>query len=221
MLDVLYKDRDVIAVLKPAGMPTQPDKSGDTDVMTLLSEQLSSQGEPSALYLVHRLDRVVGGILVFARNKKSAAALCAMAASDGMKKEYIAVTDAYLEGGVLVDMLKKDSRISKAVVTDSRDRDAKRAELELTPLATVGGKSLVKVKLITGRYHQIRAQLSSRGAPICADGKYGSRDRGARFPALFAFGLSFSLGEKRLMLKKMPDTDEYPWSVFKEIIKNI
>ena len=71
MLDVLYKDRDVIAVLKPAGMPTQPDKSGDTDVMTLLSEQLSSQGEPSALYLVHRLDRVVGGILVFARNKKA------------------------------------------------------------------------------------------------------------------------------------------------------
>ncbi|MBQ8322245.1 MAG: RNA pseudouridine synthase [Clostridia bacterium] len=222
MLDVIYKDRDAVAVLKPAGMPSQPDKSADTDVMSALSAQLSEEGDNSTLYLIHRLDRVVGGILVFARNKNSAARLSAEAAGEGMDKEYLAVIDGYLEPGTLVDMLYKDARVGKAFVVKDARKDAKRAELTLDVIDRADTKTLVKIKLKTGRFHQIRAQLSSRGTPICADGKYGSRDRGAALPALFAYSLAFDSRDGRVSVKRLPDTDEYPWCIFdKECWKDI
>ena len=222
MLDILYKDRDVIAVLKPAGMPAQPDKTTDTDVISALSAQLSAEGDDSTLYLIHRLDRVVGGILVFARNKKAAAALSEQAAGDGMVKEYLAVIDGYLEPGILTDMLYKDARVGKAFVANVGHKDAKHAELAFDIVDKTDSKTLVKIKLKTGRFHQIRAQFSSRGTPICADGKYGSRDSGARFPALFAYSLSFSLKRGSVSVKKLPDTERYPWCIFdKECWSNL
>lgn len=223
MLDIIYKDGAVVAVVKPPNVPTQSDPGGDKDVMTMLSEQLSASAEQSALWLVHRLDRVVGGVVVFARNKKAAALLSDEISNNRMVKEYFAVVEGVCEGGVMEDYLYKDARLNKAFVVKGERRGVKWASLECTPLATVsterGERTLVRVRLNTGRFHQIRAQLSSRATPICGDGKYGSRDNGVRFPALFAAHLSFKLEGREYSFDRIPDTDAYPWSLFKEVIK--
>ena len=99
MIDILHKTKDFIVVLKPAGMPTQSDTSGDDDAMLLASLALSDMGESSDLWLIHRLDRVVGGLLVFARNKNSAAKLSELVKGRGIAKEYLAVVDGAFEGG--------------------------------------------------------------------------------------------------------------------------
>ena len=218
-MEILYKDKNMIAVYKPAGIPSQPDPSQDADAMTLSSELLMKSGEKNTeLYLVHRLDRVVGGVMVFARNKEYAARLSMLVAERGAQKEYLAVVDGEAEGGILTDYLYKDARIGKSFVVDRKRAGVKEASLEYVPIAVYesekGKKTLVKVKLHTGRYHQIRAQLSSRKLPIVGDGKYGSRDNGAKLPALFAFRLAFEINGKKYEFEKMPDTENYPWSLF-------
>lgn len=217
-MEILYKNRDAIIVYKPPMMPSQPDPTSDPDAMTLTSKDLKESGEPDALWLVHRLDRVVGGLMVFARNKKSAAALSELVSGDGIGKEYIAVCDGNSPEGELVDLLLKDSAKGKSFVVDRVRGGVKEARSFVTPISSIlrdeKPKSLVKVKLVTGRFHQIRAQLSSRKAPITGDGKYGSHDNKARVPALFAYRLSFTLFGKRIEAKKLPDFTEYPWSLF-------
>lgn len=214
MLKIVEKQKDFIIVYKPPGIPSQPDPTGDTDAMTLAGELLRESGESGDLWLVHRLDRVVGGLLVFARNKRTAGTLGTAAAGDGMRKEYFAVTESRPEGGVYTDFIYKDARVAKSFIVDSERRGVKRAELECTPLRTVEGRTLNRIKLNTGRYHQIRAQLSYRGYPIVGDGKYGSRDKGAHTPALFAFSIEFTHAGKRVRVEYMPDTAQYPWSLF-------
>ena len=218
MLEIIYSDCHILAVKKPVGIPSQPDPTGDVDAMTLARERLSELGEPSDLWLVHRLDRVVGGVLVFARNKKSAAALSSLFSAHDMEKCYIAVTEGNAPSGELCDLLYKDAAKGKSFVVDRMRAGVKEARLTATPLATAetdGGRlSLVAVTLHTGRFHQIRAQLSSRRAPIVGDGKYGSRDKGARTPALYAYRLAFSLFGREYELRTLPDTDAYPWSLF-------
>ena len=217
-MNILFKNKNCIIVEKMAGIPSQPDPSGDKDAMTLTSEELISAEESGELYLVHRLDRVVGGLLVFARNKKSAAELSRLVSGDGIGKEYLAVIDGYLEGGTLIDYLYKDARASKSFVVDKKRAGVKEAELDFEPISTVetpkGIKTLVRIKLKTGRFHQIRAQFSSRKAPICGDGKYGSKDNAARFPALFSYKLEFELLGETVDVKSLPDTDSYPWCLF-------
>ena len=219
-MEILLQNRDVVIIKKQAGIPSQSDPSGDKDAMSLTSEMLLDKGEHGELYLIHRLDRVVGGLMVFARNKKSAAELSALVSGDGIGKEYLAVIDGHLDDGVLRDYLYKDSRASKAFVVDKKRVGVKDAELSFVTLATVntekGIKSLVKIRLKTGRFHQIRAQFSSRKAPICGDGKYGSKDNRAHFPALFAYKLSFDLFGKNVETKTIPDLEEYPWSLFEK-----
>ncbi len=214
MIKIIKKAREYLVIYKPAGIPTQKDPTGDADAMTLAAEALRELGESDKLWLVHRLDRVVGGILVLARTKEAAAELSAEAADGRMTKEYFALTEGTPEGGTYVDFLYKDARVSKAFIVDKERRGVKRAELECTPLKTVAGVSLNRIKLNTGRYHQIRAQLSHRGTPLVGDGKYGSRDKGARMPALMAYRLAFTLGKVQISAEYMPDTKEYPWSLF-------
>ncbi len=217
-MDIVYKNKNVVIAYKKAGIPSQGDPSGDADAMTLVSGKLSSFGEASELYLVHRLDRVVGGLMAFARNKPAAAKLSALVSGDGIGKEYLAVIDGTLDGGVLTDYLYKDARAGKSFVVDRARAGVKEAILYFSPLATVktekGDKTLVKVRLQTGRFHQIRAQFASRNVPLTGDGKYGSRDNKARTPALFAYRLSFSLFGDNIDESRLPDTEEYPWSLF-------
>ena len=219
-MEILYKDKNLIAINKPAGIPVQPDPTSDKDAMSLCTEILSSQGESGALWLVHRLDRVVGGTVVFARNKRTAAALSELFSAQSTEKEYLAIVEGRAEGGVLEDFLYKDAAKGKAFVVDRKRAGVKEAKLEYTPIATAdterGVYTLVRVRLHTGRFHQIRAQLSSRGMPIVGDGKYGSHDNRAKMPALFSRRLSFTLGGKSYDIKKSPDIESYPWSLFDE-----
>ena len=220
MIEIVSKTKDYIIIFKPCGMPSQSDPTGDVDAMTALKQILKDGGEREELYLIHRLDRVVGGLLVFARNKQSAALLSSLVADRLLDKEYYAVVEGTLEGGVMTDYIYKDSSLGKAFVTDRKRLGVKDAELEYSTLATVKVEerslSLVKVKLKTGRFHQIRVQFASRKMPLIGDKKYGSRDFKAKTPSLFATSLSFGFKGKRISESRLPDLESYPWSLFEK-----
>lgn len=215
---ILFKDKNIAVVYKPAGIPSQSDLSGDDDMMKITSRELCELCENENLWLVHRLDRTVGGLMVFARNKNAAASLSATVGSKDFEKEYLAVLDGKAEGGILTDYIYKDSKKGKAFVAKSERVGVKLAKLEYSVIDSIdtphGTKTLVRIKLHTGRFHQIRVQFASRGTPLSGDGKYGSRDNKAKMPALFAFRLSFDINGKRIETKKLPDGNEYPWSLF-------
>ena len=213
---IIYKNKNIVIINKPAGMPSQSDPSGDVDAMSATAEQLASIGESPSLWLVHRLDRTVGGLICFARNKKSAALLSEMAASGAMKKKYLAVCHGSAVGGEYVDLLFKDSATSKAYVVRTARKGAKEARLICEPITEREGMTLVSVELLTGRFHQIRAQFSSRGNSLVGDKKYGSRDLTAKYPSLFACELSFELLGKSIRAESRPDESAYPWNVFYE-----
>ena len=218
-MQILYKDKSVVAVNKAIAEPIQSDLTGDLDTMSRLSSHLAGTGEGKDLWLVHRLDRVVGGVAVFARSKKSAAALSEAFSSHTVKKEYFAVVEGVCEsGGVMCDLLFKDSAKGKTFIVDRKRAGVKEASLEFFPIATAecekGARTLVRVHLHTGRFHQIRAQFSHRKMPLVGDGKYGSHDNGANSPALFSASLEFNLFGRGYKITAMPDTEAYPWSLF-------
>lgn len=218
MSNIVFKSKNAVVINKPAGIPSQKDTSGDKDALTLLSEELRRDSDRDELYLVHRLDRVVGGLMVFARSRSSAAELSKAAADGELGKEYFAIAKGKVEGGVFVDYLCKNSTLGKSLVTDKNKIGAKRAELECLVLDTVstdkGAISLLRITLKTGRFHQIRAQLSSRGHALVGDTKYGGADSVARAPALFSCKLDFSVSGEKTSVTAAPNVNEYPWSLF-------
>ena len=220
MIKIVYINSDFVVVLKPCGIPSQPDPSGDADAMTLTSNALREMAESDTLFLIHRLDRVVGGLMIFARNKKSAAELSAIVAEHRLVKEYFAVVPGIAPGGEMKDYIYKDNTLGKAFVTNRPRSGVKSAELEYTSVDSVdmgsSTLSLVRVKLKTGRFHQIRAQFASRKMPLIGDKKYGSRDFKRNTPSLFATRLAFEFGGKTIDVSVIPDTAEYPWSLFSE-----
>ncbi|MBO7304945.1 MAG: RluA family pseudouridine synthase [Clostridia bacterium] len=215
MIDVIYENENCIVINKPVGTPSLSDPSGDADALTLTAAQLGSE-----LWPVHRLDRTVGGLMVLAKNKKAAATLSAEVGGHGMVKEYFAVVEGIAEGGTYEDYIYRDARISKAFIVKGERRGAKHASLDCTPIRTVsterGERTLLRILLHTGRYHQIRVQLASRGNSIVGDGKYGSRDNGAKHPALFSAHLTFTVSGEKITAKSKPDLKIYPWSLFSE-----
>lgn len=215
-MEILYKTKRVVVVYKPPGVPSQKDPSGDADAMTLTEAKLRELGESSALWLVHRLDRVVGGLLIFARDKVAAAELSKLVQNEGIIKKYLLVAGADVQSGIMEDYIFKDKMTSKAYITDRIRAGVKKCKLECNVLARESsqGYNLASVRLYTGRYHQIRAQLSSRGASIVGDKKYGSRDAHTNMPALFAYELSFVLFGEKINVKRYPDFSVYPWNLF-------
>ena len=218
MISIVYKTADFVIINKPAGIPSQADRSGDDDAIKQCAAKLSSLGERGELYLINRLDRVVGGLMLLARNKSAAADLSELL-SNGIIKEYRAVVEGNAGEGVMKDYLYKDSILGKAfVVKDSRS-GAKEAELEFSTIDTAesGARqlSLVRVLLKTGRYHQIRAQFSSRKMPLVGDKKYGSRDYGTNLPSLYATRLAFRYKNIDVDVTASPDSGAYPWTLFK------
>ena len=215
---IVLENKHFVVINKPCGMPSQSDPSGDKDAMTLTSELLRSEGSNPSLFLIHRLDRVVGGLMVFARTKEAAALLSSAVAERDMTKEYFAVVPGVPEGGVMEDYLYKDANLGKAFVTDRKRNGVKEARLEYSVCKTVttdkGDISLVRVKLGTGRFHQIRCQFASRRMPLVGDKKYGSRDTMAKMPSLFASHLSFEYKGEKFDAFALPDLTKYPWSMF-------
>ncbi len=201
---------DVVFALKPAGFLSE-EKTGEENMISYLSRELSC-----GIYIVHRLDRPVGGVMVIAKNKKSAAAF---SSPDIMKKEYLAVVHGDTEdGGEMIDLLFKDSRANKSYVVKRMRRGVREAALSYETVARRGGLSLVSVKLVTGRSHQIRVQFSSRRHPIVGDGKYGASD-GCPV-ALFSKRIAIDdLFGKSYETEALPDTSEYPWSLFEAELK--
>ena len=168
---VLYNDRQVIACCKPAGMPTQEDKSGDASLHRLAQAYCKHD-----LHVVHRLDRPCSGLVVFAKNPKAASAISEQFASKRAIKEYLAVVPK----GIPTEGTLKDKLLKKGNKTYvSEDTMAKDAELSYKIDGEIDNYLLLKVRPLTGRMHQIRAQLANAGFPIKGDVKYGAR-RGNR-----------------------------------------
>ncbi len=215
--EILFKSKNAIVIYKPPVMPSQSDISGASDALSLTQNILRSQGEREELYLINRLDRVVGGLMVFARNKAYAKKMSDALSADSFSKKYFAVADGVLAGGEMVDWIDKDSVTNMAVIKDSPE-GSKLAMLTYECMETVSvkgkEKSLFEITLKTGRFHQIRAQFSHRGAPLTGDKKYGSRDFLTRQPALFAYSVFIDVEDEKIKVSKLPDIQKYPWNLF-------
>ena len=178
-MDILYSDRDLAVCVKPVGLDSEQ------EVPAALKEQLGGE-----IFPIHRLDKNVGGVMVYARTKQAAAALSKAVQEGSMVKEYVAMVHGTPpEEGDWTDLLWKDSRKNKVFVVKRERGGVKKARLEFHRL-TAGEESLVRIRLHTGRSHQIRVQFSSRGFPLVGDHKYGSRDEKTA-PMLFSCCITF------------------------------
>ena len=178
-MEILYSDKHLVVCVKPVGLDSE------MEVPAALREALGGE-----IFPIHRLDKNVGGVMVYARTKFAAAALSKAVQEGTMVKEYVAMVHGCPpESGDWTDLLFKDSSKNKVFVVKKERRGVKKARLEFTRL-TAGEDSLVRIRLHTGRSHQIRVQFSSRGFPLVGDHKYGSRDEKTA-PMLFSCCLTF------------------------------
>ena len=215
MLHILSEDREIVVCEKPAGVSAQR-ADDETDLPALLRRQTGAD----EIFPVHRLDTATGGVMVFAKTRAAAAALSRQIGTGGFKKEYLCVTHGAPEApaGELEDLLFHDRRKNKTYVVKRERKGVKPARLAYTLLATakIGGEpcAMLRVRLFTGRTHQIRVQFASRGLPLLGDGKYGARDAFSA-PALFCVSLSFSHPATGAPLSfTLPQPDAPPWDVF-------
>ena len=192
-MNIIYSDREIAVIIKPVGVDSEH------QVPALISEKLGGEVFP-----IHRLDRNVGGVMVYARTKQAAAALSKLVQEGLLVKEYrCLVHGTPPEQGVLEDFLFKDSRKNKVFVVKKERKGVKRASLEYTRL-TDAAPSLLHIRLHTGRSHQIRVQFASRGFPLVGDHKYGSRDE-AKEPALFSCRISFPWKGETKVFEAFPE----------------
>lgn len=202
-IKILYEDNHLLVVIKPAGIPSQADKTGDSDMLTLLKAYIKEKyNKPGEVYLglVHRLDRMTSGIMVFARTSKAASRLSKNIREGDFKKRYLAVVNGILskeEKSVLLEnYLVKDERNNISKVCNKDVKNAKQASLEYTVLDNfvLNSKeySYIEVKLNTGRHHQIRVQFSNINHSLYGDVKYGKYvNKEGQNLALFAYSLTF------------------------------
>ena len=192
-MEILYSDKNIIVCIKPVGLDSEK------QVPEKLKEDFSGE-----IFTLHRLDLNVGGVMVYARNKRTASEL-SRAIQDGlMIKEYLAtVHGTPPENGDWEDLLFKDSRKNKVFVVKRMRKGVKKARLEFVRLAE-GENSLVKIRLHTGRSHQIRVQFASRGFPLVGDHKYGSRDEKTA-PMLYSHKITFPYQGKDISFESTPE----------------
>ena len=192
-MEFLYTDRDLAVVIKPVGLDSEH------QLPEVITGQLGGEVFP-----IHRLDVNVGGVMLYARTKAAAAALSRAVQEGSFRKEYVALVHGTPpESGDWQDLLFKDSRRNKVFVVKKQRSGVKPARLEFTRL-TAGETSLVRVRLHTGRSHQIRVQFSSRGFPLVGDHKYGSRAKETS-PMLFSCALTFPWKGEMLHFEQLPD----------------
>ncbi len=216
---VLYEDNHIITAIKPAGVLSQSDGSGSPDMLTILKEYIKIEySKPGEVYLglVHRLDRPVSGVMVFARTSKAASRLSEQIRNRRVEKIYRCVVDGVLDGeGRLENYISKDGDSNTVTVIDTEKSGFKVSFLDYKALDHRDGLTLTEVKLGTGRSHQIRAQMAHAGFPLVGDQKYGKRDSRCKDIALEAYKLSFEHPVKReLMTFEAPVPSGFPWSLF-------
>ena len=192
-MEILYSDKNIVVCVKPVGLDSEK------QVPESLSAMLGGE-----IFPVHRLDMNVGGVMVFARTKHTAAALSKLIQEGYMVKEYYArVHGCPPETGDWEDLLFKDSKRNKVFVVQRMRTGVKAARLEYTRL-TAQDPALVRIRLHTGRSHQIRVQFSSRGFPLCGDHKYGARDTFSA-PLLFSCCIRFPWKGQQRIFEATPD----------------
>lgn len=192
-MEILFENRDLVVCIKPVGLDSEQ------ELPEALREQLGGE-----IFPLHRLDKNVAGVMVYARNKKAAADLSATIAKGEMVKEYVAMVHGTPPAeGDWEDLLFKDSRKNKVFVVKRQRAGVKAARLTYR-LVKAGEQSLVHIRLYTGRSHQIRVQFSSRGFPLVGDHKYGSRDE-RKEPMLFSRRISFPYKGEKFVFEAEPD----------------
>lgn len=217
-INILYQDNDIIVCIKPRGVLSQADESGNENMCTIIEEHLKAQKKPVYVGVIHRLDVGVSGVMVYAISKKAAAKLSAVI-SDKQKcqKTYLAAVHGEFEekSGIMRDLLFKDTHLGKSYVVSTQRKGVKEAILDYEVLEQNCGFSLVKATLHTGRTHQIRVQFASRGHSLTGDKKYGARDQ-FRSIGLFSHSLSFPhpITDKTMSFFALPDKDDEPWCSF-------
>ena len=218
---ILYEDNHLLLVEKPVNIPVQEDASGDKDVLTLLKEDIKDRYQkPGNVYLglVHRLDRPVGGAMVFAKTSKAASRLSDMMRRQVVERKYLAVVHGKprQKKGQLIHYLHKDSKRNQVAVVDANHPKGKKAILDYEWLESKDGMSLLAVQLQTGRPHQIRVQLSAIGHPIFGDQKYGAKlSKVGEQIALWAHTLMLDHPVKKepVKVRSLPPTKK-PWQMW-------
>ena len=212
-INILFEDNHLLVVEKPVNIPVQEDSSKDIDLLSILKNYIKEKhNKPGNVYLglVHRLDRPVGGIMVFARTSKAAARLNEQIKKNEFNKTYLAILDGVLENkkGILEDYLYKNEQLKKSFVVKKEHEKAKYSKLEYRVIGYDDNKTIVKINLITGRHHQIRVQFSNIGYPLVGDQLYGKQNNIQI--RLFAYKLEFNhpTTKEKLSFEILPDWKE-------------
>ena len=212
--EIIFEDNHLLVVVKPQGIPVQKnDAASNDDFQSILKDYLKKKyDKPGNVFLgiVHRLDQPVGGVMVFAKTSKAASRLSDQIRQNIWKKCYLAVVDGIpkQKKGVLEDYLVKNEATNEVYVSKKENPKAKFARLSYETLESKNGRSLLKITLETGRAHQIRVQLSSRGLPIVNDHKYNKNAKIGSNIALWAYSLEIEhpvTKEKLVFIKEMPE----------------
>lgn len=219
MNKVIYEDNHLLVVEKPHNVLVQADNTNDLDLLTSLKKYIKEKyNKPGEVYLglVHRLDRPVGGVMVFARTSKAASRLSNMIRLGKFEKTYLAVVEGKVpDESVFEDYLLKLENENKTIV----DKKGKYSKLSYKLLSYKDGLSLVKIKLDTGRSHQIRVQFSSRGYALLGDQKYNSKAKVGEQIALWSYELRFKhpVRDEIMDFKCNPPMNE-PWNLFGDVL---
>jgi len=223
-LNVIYEDNHIIVVEKPVNIPSKGYKTGDIDMLTLVKKYIKEKyNKPGEVYLglVHRLDRPVGGVMVFAKTSKAAARLSEQVRVKEFKKKYLVIVDGKMESkqDTLEDYLLKNERLNMSKVVKEGTKNAKLAKLDYEVLKydEIIDLSLLKINLHTGRHHQIRVQLANSGHSIYGDQKYGLRGRGKQI-CLWAYELSIvhPTNKQSMTFKVLPEING-SWKILEGI----
>jgi len=217
-LRIIYEDQWIICVFKPAGVLAHKDITGDPDLLLTTKQYLQSEQRHRTLPflgLVHRLDRPASGVIVFAKTPDAARHLSDQFKQRTVEKIYLAVVHGIPQPQeTLTDHVAKDSETRTARIEKASSDNAKYAELRYSVMETRGKRSLLRIALKTGRSHQIRIQLGSRGFPVVGDRKYGSREvlKNPGMIALCAFAMTFEHpSSQRRITVTSPRPDHWPW----------
>ena len=217
-LTILYEDAHLVICLKPPGVLSEDSEKGRC-MPALLREHYRAQGKSDYIATVHRLDKIVGGVMVFSRRRQVTGQLTAAIARHEITKEYLAVLRGHPEKAedTLTDLLFRDAAHNKSYVVKRMRKGVREARLSYREIARTDALSLVRVQLHTGRTHQIRVQFASRGLPLLGDIRYGSRDERCT-AALWSYRLALRhpVTGETVDVSALPPED-YPWQLFGEI----
>lgn len=222
MPKIIYEDNHVLVAVKPPNMLSQEDATGDMDILTWLKEDIKVRyNKPGKVYLglVHRLDRPVGGLMVFARTSKAASRLSQQMQQHLMGREYLCVvTGEVKDSFTLTDYLVKDPKTNHVTVCDSDRKGAQQAILHGECIERRQGTALCAIRLETGRNHQIRVQMSHSGAPLWGDNRYGSGIPGQQI-ALWGYKLAFEHPTTHEVMTFYDVPYGSVWSVYEDLLQ--